>query len=172
MWWSRALIVLVLVALGPVGCGFQPLYGRTDGADTVAAADLAAIRVLGIENRAGQQLRNGLIQRLTPLGEPGNPRYVLNVKMTETLEGQAESSDGKSTVGRMTLNCTYALSDVETGRLIKAGSARSLASMRYLGPRYASVAAERDTEQRVITDMAEEIRSALAVYFASSRPAQ
>ena len=172
MWWSRALIVLVLVALGPVGCGFQPLYGRTGGAESPAAADLAAIRVLGIENRAGQQLRNSLVQRLTPLGEPAAPRYVLDVKMVESLEGQAESSDGKSTVGRMTLRAGYTLSDISTGRLLKTGTARSLASMRYLGPRYASVASERDTEERVITDMAEEIRSALAAWFVSSRPAQ
>lgn len=172
MWWSRALVVLVLVALGPVGCGFRPLYGRTDSSDSAAAADLAAIRVLGIDNRAGQQLRNNLVQRLTPLGEPAAPRYVLDVKMTETLEGQAESSDGKSTVGRMTLRTNYILSNLETGQVLKSGTTRSLASMRYLGPRYASVAAERDTEQRVITDMAEEIRSILAAYFASSRAAK
>ncbi|MBC7952285.1 MAG: hypothetical protein H7Z12_10785 [Rhodospirillaceae bacterium] len=162
----------MLVALGPVGCGFHPLYGRTGGSESPAAADLAAIRVLGIEDRAGQQLRNSLIQRLTPLGEPATPRYVLDVKMYETLEGQAESSDGKSTVGRMTLRCSYALSDIQTGKSLKMGTARSLASMRYLGPRYASVAAERDTEERVITDMAEEIRSALAAWFVSSRPAK
>jgi LPS-assembly lipoprotein len=171
MWWSRALIVLVLVALGPVGCGFRPLYGRTDGTETAASSDLAAIRVLGIENRAGQQLRNNLVQRLSPLGEPARPRYALDIKMSETLEGQAESSDGKATVGRMTLTCNYILSDIETGRVVKTGTARSLASMRYLGPRYASVAAERDTESRVLTDMAEEIRSGLAAWFVSHRAA-
>ncbi|MBC7905439.1 MAG: hypothetical protein H7Y60_01670 [Rhodospirillaceae bacterium] len=172
MWWSRALIVLMLVALGPVGCGFRPLYARTDGADTSAAADLATIRVLGIENRSGQQLRNNLVQRLTPLGEPSAPRYTLEVKVTETLEGQAESSDGKATVGRMRLQCSYLLKDIETGRALKSGTARSFASLRYLGPRYASVAAERDTEERVLTDVAEEIRTGLAGWFVSVRAAK
>lgn len=172
MWWSRALIVLVLVALGPAGCGFRPLYSHSDGADSTASADLAAIRVLGIENRAGQQLRNSLVKRLSPLGEPARPRYVLEVKISETLSGQAESRDGKSTVGRMQLDCTYSLTDAETGKLLKAGTARSFASMRYLGPRYASVAAERDTEERLLSDTADEIRSGLAAWFVSSRTAQ
>lgn len=171
MWWSRALIVLVLVALGPVGCGFRPLYGRTDAVDTATSTDLASIRVLGIEDRAGQQLRNGLVQRLSPRGEPASPRYTLQVQISQSLEGLAESSDGKATVGRMMLSSTYVLADIRSGRIITTGTARSFASMRYLGPRYASVATERDTEELALADIAEEVRSGLAAYFATRRSA-
>lgn len=170
MWWSRALIVLVLVALGPVGCGFRPLYGRTDSAPTNAAAvDMASVRVLGIEDRTGQQLRNGLIQRLTPQGEPARPLYALEVKVSQRLQGLAESSDGNATVGRMTLECSYTLTEISTGRRLTQGTARSFASMRYLGPRYASVASERNTEELGLADLAEEIRSGLAAWFSSRK---
>lgn len=171
MWWSRALVVLLVVALGPVGCGFRPLYGRADSAESPAAAELASIRVLGIENREGQLLRNALVKRLTPTGEPGSPRYTLQVKIAKTLVGQAESGDGKATIGSMTLQCSYALSEVTTGRVVKSSATRSFASLRYLGPRYGSVVAERDTEERVLTDAAEEIRSGLAAYFISAHSA-
>lgn len=162
MWWSRALLVCSLVALGPVGCGFQPLYGRSQQSSP-AAAELAGVRVLGIEDRLGQQLRNALIDRLTPGGEPGAPSYHLRVKVDEQIEGLTASQSGHATLARLFVNATYVLSRAEAeGGAVATGSARSMVSFRMLGPRYGSVATERDAEERAVSDLAEDIRSQLA----------
>ena len=159
----------MLVALGPAGCGFRPLYGKADSVDSAEAVELAGVRVLGIEDRNGQQLRNSLVRRLSPRGEPSRPRYSLQVKVTETLEGLAESIDGKATVGRLSAIATFTLHDYKTGAVVTDGSARTLASMRYLGPRYASVATERGTEEVVLNDLADQIHTSLATWFANRR---
>ena len=74
MWWSRALLLFAVLALGPTGCGFRPMYGVPSGPASSVDANLAAIRVGPIKDRIGQQLRNALVQRL--FTEDANVRNV------------------------------------------------------------------------------------------------
>ena len=54
-------------ALILTGCGFQPLYGAKSGAkQSASVTTMAAIDVAPITDRAGQVLRNGLLDRITP----------------------------------------------------------------------------------------------------------
>lgn len=171
MWWSRALLVCSVLALGPSGCGFQPIYGRSQASAPVAA-ELAGVRVGNIPDRLGQQLRNVLIDRITPSGQPGTPRYILDIKLTELVEGLASSTSGHATISRLSLTAAYVLRDAQNdGYVVANGSSRSLVSMRMLGPRYGSVATERDAEERAISDLAEDIRSQLAARFANGSAA-
>ena len=59
--------------------------------------------------------------------------------------------------------------DAQTGKVVHTGSARSITSIRYLGPRYASVVTERDTEENALVDAADQIRNGLAAFFANRR---
>lgn len=170
MWWSRALIALALLALGPAGCGFQPMYGRGSAPTSPMAEELASVRIAGIENRLGQQMRNSLVQALNPRGEPANGSYILEVQLSESMSGLAESSDGKSTVGRMSIEAQYKLVDTQTGKVVHTSRTQSYGSYRYLGPRYASVVSERDTEERVVGSLADNIRTELSVWFLDRRP--
>jgi len=157
----------MVLALGPVGCGFQPIYARSGGAAASPMADkLASVRVAGIEDRAGQKLRNTLVLALNPRGEPASPAYVLNVRLIETPQSMATSKDGNSTIGRINILAEYSLQDGTGDRTLYTGRARSFSSYRYLGPRYASTASEREAESSALTEIGEEIRSGLAAYFA------
>lgn len=157
---------MAVLALGPAGCGFQPVYSRPSGAQSSAAAEqLAAVRVLGIEDRIGQQLRNALVSQLNPRGEPGRDRYSLTVKLQRSSSGMASSKDGNATVERMTVTGTYFLMDSSQGTTLASGQVRAISSFRYLGPRYASTASERDSELSVIQELSSEIRTALIAYF-------
>jgi LPS-assembly lipoprotein len=167
MWWFRLLLVLLVTALGPVGCGFRPMYGKPDVAQPGGVSELAAIRVLAIEDRIGQQTRNALVHRITPTGEPGAAKYNLRVNLTKVVEGLGHQKDAKATIGRYTLSASYSLTDLD-GRIIRHGNTRSVVSYNYLGPRYASIAGERDAEERAVSEVAEDIRRQLAAYFASA----
>lgn len=172
MSWSKALLICSVLALGPAGCGFQPLYGRSQASGPVAA-QLAGVRVGGIEDRLGQQLRNALVDRITPAGEPGAPLYILDVKLNEQIEGLASSQDGHATLARLSLNATYVLRHAQgEGRTLDEGNSRSVVSFRMLGPRYGGVATERDAEERAVTELAEDMRSRLAARFASGLTAR
>lgn len=168
MWWSRALLVVVVLALGPSGCGFRPLYGKPgDGATaSPAAAELATVRIAGIEDRSGQLLRNALLQRLTPGGEPAAAQYYLIVAMTESMEGLAATKTGHATIGRLLMTATFSLIRIDGSKPVFGGSSRSVATFRMLGPSYGTVAIERDAQERALSELADDIRSQLAVFFA------
>lgn len=167
MWWSRLLVLLVVVALGPVGCGFRPMYGKASTDQAGGVSELAAIRIMAIEDRIGQQMRNALVQRITAGGEPAAAKYTLTVSLSKTVEGLGHQKDAKATIGRYTLSAGYSLADSD-GRVIHQGNGRSVVSYNYLGPRYASIAGERDAEERAISEVADDVRRQLATYFAAA----
>lgn len=170
MWWSKAALVVGLLVLGPVGCGFQPMYAKPDPANaSPVAAELASVRILGIEDRQGQILRNALVNRMSPLGEPGRPAYTLAVKLTQTQENLAERSDGKASLGRLFITATFTLSEPDRQSAIFNGTSRSVVSYRLLGPTYGSTAVKRDAEKRALGDLAESISAQVASYFAKGK---
>lgn len=170
MWWSKAALVVGLLALGPVGCGFQPMYAKPDPANaSPVAAELAGIRVLGIEDRQGQILRNALVNRLNPLGEPSRADYTLSVQLNQSQENLAERSDGKASLGRLFITATFKLTEYRQEQPAFSGTSRSVVSYRLLGPTYGSTAVERDAEKRALGDLAEDIRSQVASYFANGK---
>lgn len=166
MSWSKLILVLMVVALGPVGCGFHPMYGRSETAQAGGVSQLANVRIGVIEDRMGQQMRNALVQRITPTGEPGAARYSLEVSLVHVFDGLGHQKDAKATIGRFSLSANFVLSDSD-GRAVMTGRSRSIVSYNYLGPRYASIAGERDAEERAISEVAEDVRRQLATYFSN-----
>lgn len=170
MWWSKAALVVGLLALGPAGCGFQPMYAKPDPQNaSPVSTELAAIRVLGIADRQGQVLRNALVNRMNPLGEPGRAAYNLSVQLYQTQENLAERSDGKASLGRMFITANFRLTESQKESPILTGTSRSVVSYRLLGPTYGSTAVERDAEMRALGDVAEDIRSQVASFFANGK---
>lgn len=169
MWWSKVALMVGLLALGPVGCGFAPMYAKNQSQSNPVIAELAGIRVAGIEDRSGQILRNALVQRITPLGEPAHSTHSLNVKLTSAQESLAERSDGKASLGRTFITANFQLVDYQSEKPLFSGNSRSIVSYRLLGPRYGSTAVEREAEERALTDLAEDIRAQVATYFANGK---
>ncbi len=172
-------VLLTLLPLGLGGCGFRPMYlpaeapaqATSNTEASVQDNDLAAVRVLGIVDRSGQQLRNDLVSLFSPAGEPSAPKYNLGVNLRETVRGLAESQDGKATIGQMVVTANYTLFDATNGRVLTRSSRDSVVSFRYFGPRYGSVSVERDTRQRALTEVSLGIRNDLAVWFATRQTA-
>ena len=65
MWLFRLTNYIAVLAF-LTGCGFQPLYGRTENFDI--GSELASVEISVIEHRIGQQLRNFLLDRINPTG--------------------------------------------------------------------------------------------------------
>lgn len=169
MWWSRTLLVVVIATLGLGGCGFRPMYGERAESISPTASELTQIRVDQIEDRIGQQLRNMLVQRITPGGEPGRPRYMLGVKIAESAGAVTTDQSGAAALGNKTVTASFSLTavDGQPSKTSFSGSARSITSYRYYGPRYGTVATERDAEERALSELADNIRNQLSAYFAS-----
>lgn len=169
MSWSNRLLTLgLLFALA--ACGFQPLYGTRTGSGEAVSADLAAIAVSPIEDRQGQQLRNFLLDRLTPAGKSGRSLYTLDVVLTRTVTELGYRKDETTTRAQITITADFILKEGDKTRLHNAS--RAVASYNILEARFASVMAERDAETRALRQIADDIRTRLALHFSDPSAAK
>ena len=165
--WSRRR-ALRLGLLGGValaaGCGLRPMYAP--GGEESSVPELALIRVETIPTRAGQILRNDLLDRLTPEGEPATPRYKLRVKVETRSVSLAIQPDASITRFNLLLKVRFELSDVATGEIIYRDKLRSVGSYNAVRSDFATLIAEQDTSRRSAVSASEEIVALLAVFFA------
>ncbi|MEO0036002.1 MAG: hypothetical protein RLZZ501_2025 [Pseudomonadota bacterium] len=169
MSWPRLLLLgVALAGLGPAGCGFRAIHAvpgpeevSADGrGEARGAAELARIRIDPIADRTGQLVRNALLQRLSPRGEPADPLYTLTVRLTENYSDLGYRRDSYSTLSNLTLTATFTLSGEDL--LLVSDTASTIVSFDSLGARYASVVMERDARDRAAVQIADDLRSRVA----------
>ena len=172
MWWRNAQCLMVLVVLALTGCGFHPLYGSRSG--TPASAQirerLSSVQVSPIDERLGQILHNALLDRIPSEDASAQPLYRLQVTVQEAISGINFQKNATASGGEMSVSSSWQLFDRSTGRRLASGSFSSIDSVNYLGPRYASIVAERDAERRALDDLADMITDRVAVYLSTHKP--
>ncbi|GGB89375.1 hypothetical protein GCM10011494_04650 [Novosphingobium endophyticum] len=156
------LAALMLAAPVLSGCGLQPMYAG--GGSGEVARGLADIQVAAIEGRAGWLVRNALVDQLGAGGTA--PRYRLDVRLDDQLEGFALLSD--DTVGRerRTLRARYQLVDMSNDEVVLDATAGSDAGIDVVSSDYATIAAEqaalenlaKDVASRIVTNVALRLR--------------
>lgn len=167
--WLCKRVCLVFVVLVLAGCGFRPMYA-TSPSDNDVPDELSAIKVGLIADRSGQQLRNHLLDLLTPRGQPAKPLYVLQVTLSERKREVALKSTGLATRTNVTVNARYALVSAGTGKVLTNGSARAFSSYNLTESEFSNLTAEKDTLSRATRIIATDIRSRLGAYFAKNNP--
>lgn len=173
MWWFRHLFrrraalicALVVLALVGAGCGFQPLYGTGGGRAVNTQEQLAAVRILPLPDRVGQQMHNLLRDRLNPEGQPGRPDYLLEVRISESLEELGIRKDETATRANLTVVADFTLRDARTSQNLFKGRSRSINSYNILESQFATLFSESDARTRGLREISDEIRNRLAVYF-------
>jgi LPS-assembly lipoprotein len=149
----RGLALLLLPLLA--ACGLQPMYAG--GGDGQVARGLASVEVSPIEGRAGWLVRHALVDRLESAGAREAPRYRLDVRLDERLEGFALLSDDTIGRERSTLRARYQLVDLASGRIVLDNSAASDAGIDIVSSDYATIAAERSALENLASDVANRI---------------
>ncbi|MDE8651676.1 LPS assembly lipoprotein LptE [Novosphingobium album (ex Liu et al. 2023)] len=146
-------------------CGLQPMYAG--GGNGAVARGLATIQVSAIEGRAGWLVRNALVDRLQAGGGNEAPRYRLDVRLDDNLEGFALLSDDTIGRERRTLRARYQLVDVASGAIVLDATAGSDAGIDVVSSDYATIAAEqtalenlsRDVADRIVTSVSLQLRA-------------
>ena len=150
-------------------CGFRPLYGPQSIDST--ANEMAAIAIGNVSNRLDQNLRNDLIQRLTPFGEPAYPTYDLFIKTSKSSSALAIQSNSTITRYNLLVHASFVLRERESDQPIFRGSAGAIGSYDAVRSDFATLTAEQDSARRTVREVAEEIRAQLGAFF-SRRLAQ
>lgn len=141
------------------GCGFRPLYApdgtRTPGGDAspAIAAELAAVRVAQIGERAGQVLRRTLQRRLEGSRAGTASRYELQASLVYNVELLGYRQDGLITRIRYLATGTWVLTTdavqpVEVGR----GTVRTLDAINIPDLQFFAADASREALERRMVD--------------------
>ncbi|MBU1605350.1 MAG: hypothetical protein KKD08_00860 [Alphaproteobacteria bacterium] len=157
---ATLLPALALVLALP-GCGLQPMYAG--GGRGAVAQGLAAIEVPAIGGRAGWLVRNALVDRLGAAGEAA-PRYRLDVRLDDQLEGLGVLGDDTIGRERRTLRARYQLIDTATGSILLDATAGSDAGIDVVSSEYATIAAE----QTALENLAREVASRMVTRIAAT----
>ncbi len=168
--WSRRRVLCLASASTAAwllaSCGFRPLYGRRGSSP--AAVELAAIEIGHVTDRLDQNLRNDLIERLTPFGEPARPRYDLFIRTGQSSSALAIQSNRTITRFNLAVNATFVLTDRGSGQPLYRGSARAVGSFDAVRSDFATLTAEQDSARRTVREVAEDIRAQLGAFFSRS----
>lgn len=174
----RAALALALGAtLFAAGCQVRPLYGTVGmpGGSPALSEELARIDIDPVQtassrdlDRVGQVLRNELIFGFRRDREAPESSYRLKILIDRPLNevGVERLADVPSAY-TVTVNATYVLSDIATGRTLETGRAFGTASFDFSSQRFANLRAERDAEDRAAKTVARDIQTRLASFFAT-----
>lgn len=157
----------MLLATGLPGCGFRPLYGQGSAGDTVP--QLAQIAIIQPEDRVSQQMRNYLLDMITPKGSPERPAYILDYQITETVGSVFVTRSDEITRNNLQITVAAYLRNYETGRPIASFSVSSQASYNLTVADYSNLISEKNARERALRDAAEQLRIRLANYFGRSQ---
>jgi LPS-assembly lipoprotein len=152
-----------LAALAPLamlaGCGLQPMYAG-GGSGKVATA-LAGVDVTSIEGKAGWLVRAALVDRLGA-GAQATPRYRLDVRLDEQLQGLGLLSNDAVTRERRTLRARYQLIDLSSGEIVLDATAGADAGIDIVSSEYAVIAAEQTALENLSHEVADQIVTRVA----------
>lgn len=155
--------------LSLMSCGFTPLYVGAETSTSVSGEQLveetASIFVNEIPEHVGQILRKRLLNRLTPKGEPENPRYRLTVLLSESsVYQQGIRLDNLATRSTMTYTATYILRTYPGDKKILEDNTSARASYNILESPYATDVSEKNAKERIMRMLGDNISLRLAAF--------
>lgn len=169
-----AALLAAGLATGLTGCQVQPLYSAGSSSATASvdsgsvAAKLASVEVEPAVGRVELEARNALIFGLTGGGGLTDNRYTLQYRIQTTVANVGfDPNLSRQTADQVTGFASFRLVETATGIRVFQGKSTALASYDRSNQRFANIRALRDAEDRVAQQIAEDIRTKLATYFAS-----
>ena len=164
-----------LLLFSLTACGFEPLYVQKKQEslwyfggefDTSISTEMAKIKVQTIADRFGQELRNDLLDMITPLGVPARPTYrlVVDVDPIEITQ-QAMRDDITATRERVRYKVNYRLLSVESSEVLVSGDSIAYVSYDILANPYSTTFAKKKTQTDAAKIIANDIALRLGAYF-------
>lgn len=171
-------IAYCLLPFALASCGFEPLYverSQDEGwyyngkFDTSITNEMANIKVEPVPDRIGQLLRNELIDRFTPKGEPKKPVYrlVINNINKEVVE-QAMRNDITASRERVEYKIKYCLYEVATGKELVKGDSLVYLSYDIMDNPYSTTFSQKKIEKDAAQILANDISLRMGAYFHST----
>lgn len=158
----RALFILTAAAALLSGCALQPLYAG-GGTGAVATA-LQRVAVAPIAGEAGWLVRAALEDRLRVARGADAPRYRIEIRLDDAIDGFGVRADDSVTRERRTLRARWQLVDTADGSTLIDATAGSDTGIDVVSSEYATIAAERTALERLAGAIADQITTRVALF--------
>ena len=132
--------------------------------ENVSVQAFQQIYVAPIDDRLGTLLRTELRRALGENAKSNQKLYTLNVQVKEGTVGLGVQKDATATRANLIVSAQASLFDQEDQTLFSV-DVSSRNSYNLLTETYATVEARNDAQRRGVRELAQQIRSHLAVYF-------
>ena len=153
-----------LVALALAGCGtYRPLYGSANGGQSVVAS-LSSMTVQEQHDRAGQLVRNELLDGVKPNGPS---RYELHLVVHAPEMGVPQNSSTGVALARYSLNAHYELFDTAANKMLTSGETFSNVDYDTVKIPVADLAAADAARSRAATEVGQDIKLRIATYLSA-----
>ena len=162
---SKLIKISFCLVLGLLcGCGFTPSHitGPSEAQSRVSYP----VKINFIENRAGQQLRNRLLDLVNPNGEQP-AAYTLTVILKENKEDLSIKKSAVSTRARLTITANFILSG--RGKSF-SGAAKVTTGYNLFNSEYATIVAEQNARSSGVTFIANEVANRVISYLNHQAP--
>jgi LPS-assembly lipoprotein len=162
--YRKAAAAALIAATGLLaGCGFHPLYGGGEASGTVFAAG-HEVSIATMPDRSGQFLRNQLIDRLNPKGQPERPAYRLSASIDESIDKLNIARDSSVTRGQIVLKVTFKLTRLGDNKVVFNGTSHALNAYNVTAEQYAALINEQDARERSLEEIADDIALRIGLY--------
>lgn len=171
---KNILILTTFILL--TGCGFSPLYVQHSGGtwtskdnyDKSITYEMSQIRITPISERFGQQIRNKLLDLISPKGAPTKAKYRLDVELDKKeVSQQAMRDDVTATSERVDYTVNYKLYQGNT--ILVSGDSFAFVSYDVLNNPYSTTMAQKKSEENAANIIANDIALRIGAYFHSSK---
>jgi LPS-assembly lipoprotein len=168
---NKGWLSLICVLLA--ACHWEPLYGPQASLeaqlDPAIEDKLALTKIALIPDREGQVLRNHLLDKLNPAGEPSAPQWQLVVSLSLQKSGGALRKDGTFQRFNLVATAPIKLIDLQTNKTLYDDTARAVMSYA-IGDStaefgYSATVAEQDAQLQAVKLLADEIYLMLATHY-------
>jgi LPS-assembly lipoprotein len=164
---SRLPLLATLMLLP--ACGFHSVYGGHSSDGTPVAEELGQIFIDPIPDRAGQMLRNDLIDNFYRHGRPAAPLYILSVKLKVSEEDLGTLANATTALAAVHASGEYTLKD-KSGKLLTSGISSSTGQYDKIASMYATQAAKDSAMERTVREVGEQLTARIGLYFAERKP--
>ncbi|MEO0810558.1 MAG: LPS assembly lipoprotein LptE, partial [Pseudomonadota bacterium] len=159
-----AIAVISTFAILLAGCGFsgfQPMYASSSLISSPLNEKLRSVQITTIPGRVGQRIRNELVFQLNEGGEVVNPKYRLDITITERVTSTLVDASGDSSGQIYQIDATFTLTRIDGNEIILKGDSYGRAGFERFSSIFSNVRASRDAQNRAAKAIASDIKSRL-----------
>jgi len=156
-----AALAAFAAALFLAACTVQPVYGPAAGGGSVSET-LRAIAIGPVDTRVGQVVRNRLAFYFTGGGEPAEPQYRMDLRVTSAEVALGITREGSAAAYAVTVTASYTIYRIGSDEIILRETARGTASYDRFSQNFANIRAKRDAENRAAEVAANKVRVRVA----------